>query len=71
MEYLSQLSKRKNLSIHQKFEIVILLLIEFPHFVFKKINNYFGIESISDKIWFYGFYSFCGLATLFCWLIAH
>lgn len=31
----------------------------------EKVSDYFGLSSLSDKIWFYGFYSFCSVMMIF------
>lgn len=71
MDYVIQLSKKKNLSIRQKIGIAILFGLELPKFIICGVNNFFGIEPGKEKIMFYGFYSFCSLVTLFSWVVAH
>jgi len=67
-----QLPSQKNLSLRQKIGILILMSLEVLSTIYWEVNEYFGIDGhVSDRIWFYGFYSFCGLVTLFCWLITH
>lgn len=31
----------------------------------EKVSDYYGLQTMSDKIWFYGFYSFCSLMMIF------
>ncbi|MDR4151029.1 DUF3961 domain-containing protein [Bacillus thuringiensis] len=37
----------------------------------KTLNNYFGLETKSDCIWFYGFYTVASVLLLINTLIAH
>ncbi|HHT7152363.1 MULTISPECIES: DUF3961 domain-containing protein [Bacillus cereus group] len=37
----------------------------------KTLNNYFGLETKSDCIWFYGFYTVSAFLFLINMLIAH
>lgn len=71
MENYLQLFKRERLTIRQKIGILLLFLFEGVGLVFNNINEYFGLNSTSDKAWFYGFYSFATLITIFSWIIGH
>lgn len=67
MEYVVQLSKRQNLTILQKLIIAVLFIAVSVRAVYRKTNSYFGIDGhVSDRIWFYGFYSFLLLMAVFC-----
>ncbi|MEH7457708.1 DUF3961 domain-containing protein [Bacillus sp. JJ1127] len=37
----------------------------------QKINKYFGLESRSDCVWFYGFYTVASVLFIINMLIAH
>jgi hypothetical protein len=66
MEYILQLSKKKSVTIWQRFGLVVLFVVYLSDMAFQGINRYFGIHSKSDMIWAGSFLGFCGLAFLFC-----
>lgn len=73
MDYVIQLAEKKHISKFKKSLVFVLFLLVLAKSIFSEINKYFGLDEmeIIDRIMWYGFYLFCSLAILICYVITH